>query len=209
MRRARIRAINSSRSMIGVELQIDTKPLEKAILFVAENTSKELPDIINRAGLVTIIGGKGVQGAMKLTPRAAAARINAVPVKDIAKDVMARAKRKGERLNKQDIALRIGKEYRRRIAAIGYIAVVGWNKAAIALGGHGIGRRGSSHVGWAELGGARPAIRGALECEFWNSTPVAAEIGAQALQTAIEQTSVDMIDHIQQKIADSWNQHQA
>jgi hypothetical protein len=29
------------------------------------------------------------------------------------------------------------------------------------------------------------------------------------LQTAIEQTSVDMIDHIQQKIADSWNQHQA
>ena len=84
MRRARIRAINSSRSMIGVELQIDTKPLEKAILFVAENTSKELPDIINRAGLVTIIGGKGVQGAMKLTPRAAAARINAVPVKDIA-----------------------------------------------------------------------------------------------------------------------------
>src|SRR5580704_15411969 len=122
-----------------IQTTIDTSEFERAVRFAFEESQKSIPEIINRGALVAIIGGKGVQGAMKRTPKASKAAILAVDVKKIARHVM--FTHKGQKLTRAQIQQLIAKEYHRRVAAIGYTAHVGWNNAAIAFGGKGIGAR--------------------------------------------------------------------
>ncbi len=185
--------------MSDVAFSLDLTQMLGAITYVHRNTQKTLPDIINRASLVAIIGGKGVAGAMKLTPKASAAKINSVPVEAIAKVAMARARARGEKLTRRQVAQAIGREYRRRIGAIGYTAYVGWNKAAIAFGGRGVGHRAAGQ-GYASRGYGLVATFSRLIAEFVNTAPAAEIICREALQTAVNQTAADMIDHVQQKM---------
>ena len=180
-----------------VKTELDTSQFEQAIRFAFEESEKSVPEIINRAALVAIIGGRGVKGAMQRTPRALAARIKALPVQKIARYVL--FKHRGEKLTRKQIARLIGKEYRRRIAAIGYTALVGWNKAALAFGGRGIGRRAQGGRNYAEQGSGKPARAGDYSAEFTNTAPAAILIGEQALQEALDDTAQDMVEKWERK----------
>jgi hypothetical protein len=178
--------------MPGFQVEVDTRELMAAIRYVFDNTHKTMPAIVNRAALVTIIGGKGVTGAMRRTMRASRQSILAVPEKLVAGHVMNR--HKGEKLTRTQIKALVKKEYRRRVAAIGYTANVGWSKAARAFGGTGVGRRATGR-GYATLGYGKPASSGDLAAEAVNTAPVAALIGAKPLQEALEDTARDMVEH--------------
>jgi len=208
-------------SPYNMGFELDTNSFKESIRFVLDNTHKKLPDVINRAALATIIGGKGVQGAMQRTPKAAREKILAVPREVIARVVMARVNQGqfylplrgfrgagtgpgGSGARRAEINRLIRKEYAKRIAAIGYTANVGWNNAAKAFGGRGIGSR-AAGLGEAALGEGRPATPGNLVAQFSNAAPAAYLIGQQALQDALDQVSEDMIAHtkeILQKIFD-------
>lgn len=179
-----------------INTELDTSRFVEAVRFAFEESEKSLPEIINRGALVAIIGGKGVRGAMQRTPKASASKIKAVDVKKIARHVM--FKHKGEKLTRIQIRQLIAKEYRRRIAAIGYTALVGWNKAAIAFGGRGIGKRASGR-GYASEGSGKKAQAGDYTAEFTNTAPAAALIGSQALQDALDDTARDIVEHWEEK----------
>lgn len=172
---------------------LNTTKFEQAVRFVFENTRRALPEIINRAALVTIIGGKGTEGAMKLTRRAAVGAIRAVPAKAVAAYVR---QRHIGRMSRTALDALVKKEYKRRIAAIGYTAVVGWARAAQDLGGS-IKARGGK--GYASMGYARPASYGNYTVIIANTTPAALLIGAQPLQQALDNTAADMIQFWQAK----------
>ncbi len=191
--------------MSDTAFKLDLSRFTQAVTYVHRNTEKTLPDILNRAALVCIIGGRGVSGAMKLTPKADPGKINAVPVKSIAKVVMARARANGTKPTRRQVALLIGKEYKRRIAARGYTAFVGWNKAAIAFGGRGVGRRAAGQ-GYASKGYGTRATFQKLIAEFVNTAPAAELIGREALQSAVNETATDMIEHVQQKMQALFNE---
>lgn len=208
-------------SSFNMGFELDTSSFKESIRFVLDNTHKKLPDVINRAALATIIGGKGVQGAMQRTPKAAREKILAVPREVIARVVMAKVNQGqfylplrgfrgagagpgGSGARRAEINRLIRKEYSKRLAAIGYTANVGWNNAAKAFGGRGIGGR-ATGLGEAALGEGRPATPGNLVAQFSNAAPAAYLIGQQALQDALDQVSDDMIAHtkeILQKIFD-------
>jgi hypothetical protein len=173
-------------------LTIDTTKFVQATQYVFDNTRKIIPEILNRGALVSLIGGKGVQGAMKRTPKALRDVILAVPVASVAKYVLAR--HRGVHLTRAQITTLVKKEYRRRIAAIGYTANTGWNKAIIALGGRGIGKH-ATGKGYASLGGAKPSIGTDFTVEFWNTTPAAQMIGTEPLQAALDDTARDMVEY--------------
>lgn len=180
--------------MPRVTVTLDTRKFEAAVKFVFNNTRRALPEIINRAALVTIIGGKGVEGAMKRTRRASAGAIRAVPDMAIARYLRMRGV--------LPTVEAIKKERKRRIAAIGYTAVVGWARAANDLGGHSKIRSGK---GYASMGYAIPAKAGHYEATIANTTPAAVLIGAQPLQEALNDTAQDMIDYWQQQTGAIFN----
>lgn len=177
--------------MVNVTVQLDTAKFDQAVKFVFDNTRRTLPEILNRAALVTLIGGAGVEGAMKKTRRADAGDIKAVPKAAIAAYV--RGKNRGSKLSRQGLAQLVKKEIKRRIAAIGYTAIVGWNAAVVDLGGHGGKGGGRSGKGFASMGYARPATHGHYEVTIANTTPAAEMIGAGPLQDALDETADDMI----------------
>ena len=177
-----------------VTLEVDTSQFNIAARYVFEETRKTLPDIINRAALTTLIGGRGVTGAMKRTRKASRAAIRAVPVERVAGYVM--HKHKGVKFTRIQIREIIRREYARRIAAIGYTANVGWNNAVVDLGGHGVGGSRRSSKGLATGGFGRKASPGNFSAEVVNTAPAAAMIGWQPLQEAINETARDMIAHI-------------
>lgn len=173
------------------EYDLDLTRFRQAVHYVFENTHRALSDIINRAALVSIIGGKGVQGAMQRTPQAAREKILAVPIKEVAGRL--HNKFGGQKFRRDVFNDMIKKEYKRRVAASGYTARVGWNKAAIDLGGHGIGKE-ASGKGYATLGYGKLATAGNLEAVAVNTAPAASIIGAKPLQQAIDDAARDMVE---------------
>lgn len=177
---------------------IDATKFTQAVKFVFANSAKSLPDIVNRGALVAIIGGRGVQGAMQRTMKASAARIREVDIGIISAYV--RKKHKGEKHTKSEWNKLVRREYARRIGAIGYTANVGWNNAAIAFGGKGIGSKRAGGRGLASSGYGKPAVGTTnIVAEFANTAPAAVLIGQEALQLALNDTARDMIEHAQNK----------
>jgi len=192
--------------MPEVTVEFDTSRFEAAVKYVFENTQKSLPEIINRAALTTIIGGRGVTGAMQRTQKAARAKIMGVPVKLVAGRIM--NKHKGQKLTKAQIDILVRKEYKRRVAAIGYTANVGWNNAAIAFGGRGIGKH-AAGKGYASEGQGIKATAGNYVAELSNTTPAAGLIGWKPLQEALDDVSRDIVEHIGGKLEEVCNQANA
>lgn len=185
--------------MPNYNVSIDTREFERAVKFVFQNTAKALPEIVNRGALVAIIGGRGVQGAMQRTRKASASAIRAVDAGIIAAQV--HKKFKGQKFTKAEMKRYIRREYARRIAAIGYTANVGWDNAAKAFGGRGIGSKRSTGKGYASQGYGRPASGTTnVVAEFVNTTPAAVLIGAEALQAALNETARDLIQHAEEKM---------
>lgn len=195
--------------MPDASLEFDTTAFVDAVKYAFKNTKKTVAEIVNRAALVAIIGGKGVQGAMQRTPKASAAAIRDVDVGIIA--AVVRRKHKGEKLTKNELNRLIKKEYNRRVAAIGYTANVGWNNAAVAFGGRGIGRRATGR-GYASEGKGTPApdtVADVVTAEFTNAAPAASMIGHEPLQAALNDTARDMVEHINQKMTQHFEEANA
>jgi hypothetical protein len=186
--------------------EIDSREFDRAIQFVFDHSHKLIPDIMNRGALVAIIGGRGVTGAMKRTKKANASAIKAVPVQAIAARVAQKARMLGKKLTPAEFRAAISTEYRRRVAAIGYTANVGWNNAAVAFGGWGIGKRAESKVGYASDGYGKRATASLLVAEMVNTAPAADLIGREALQDALNDTARDMIEHATQEMQGIYNQ---
>jgi hypothetical protein len=184
-------------------IQLDTSKFEQAVKFVFANTQRALPEILNRAALVTIIGGQNVDGAMQRTPRASKEAIRAVPAKAVASYVL--HKNAGISLTKTQLKQLIAKEYRRRVAAVGYTALVGWSYAAQDLGGRGMKGGHSKGKGFYTYGYAKPATYGHYEVIIANTTPAAELIGSGPLQAALNDTAADMIDYWQRQSGAIFN----
>lgn len=75
---------------------IDTTAVMDALRFVEKNTGRPISVSLNRAGKTFVIGAKGVQGAMQLTPKASKAAIAAVSKKKVGAYVAAQLRKKGQ-----------------------------------------------------------------------------------------------------------------
>ncbi len=180
---------------ITVTADLDMTRFEAAVHYVYEHTRHTLPEIVNRGALVSVIGGKGVQGAMQRTKKALRSAILSAPVKQVAGKVM--KKYAGQRLTRDQIKQLVRKEYARRLAAIGYTANVGWNNAAVQLGGRGIKGSRARGKGYAEFGFGAPADTSqwpSVIAQVANAAPAAAFIGEQPLQDAINDAARDMVE---------------
>lgn len=192
-------------------MTIDTSRLRSAIIYVVTNTDKQLPDVVNRAALTTIIGGKGVKGAMQRTPKADKTKIKTLPARLIVRVVIKKLRAKGVTIPQgkagvQFIAQAVKKEIKRRAAASGYTAYVGWNKAAMAFGGRGVGKRAANAKGYATRGYGKRATVGDLVAEMVNAAPVASKIGTAPLQAALNDQARDMIQHTNEKLQKIFDQ---
>jgi len=191
--------------MPTVSVELDTTKFAAAVTYVFENSRKLVPEIMNRGLLVAIIGGSGVDGAMQRTPKAAKESILSLAIKLIAGYVM--NKHKGEKMTRQQMYALIDKEVKRRISAIAYTARVGWNNAAIAFGGHGIGKR-ASGIGYAKEGYGIPVSEVQwpfFTAEMVNAAPAAVLIGEQPLQDALDDAAEDMVHFMEMRLQEVFN----
>lgn len=188
-----------------MSITVDTTNLINACHYVEQTVGREMVVSLNRAGLNAIIGGKGLKGAMHLTPKAVKSKIMAVPIGVIVHAVQLRRQRKGDtaKLTKDQWKVLIDKEYRRRWRASGYTAWAGWNNAAKALGGKGIKKGVNSGFPKSEASrgyGAHATIAN-LVAVIANTAPAIEKIGVPALQEALDNAAQDQIDYAQRKMA--------
>lgn len=185
-------------------ITIDTRDFESALRNVVRVVEKDVvPDIINKNALKVVIGAKGVRGVMKRTPRASREAIKSVPISDIARIVMARARKRGEKLTARERDKRIRAEYNRRIRSIGYTAGPGWDKAARALGGRGVRRQKGFEMSEAAKGRGKKARASYDFAEIVNTAPAAEEIGIEPLQEAIRDVARDMQAYADRKLVET------
>jgi hypothetical protein len=187
-----------------MSFKLDTRQFARAVDFVVRETGKDFVDVVNRAALTAVIGGRGVKGAMKRTPRAEKAKIVAVDVKQIAAFVLKRARAKGVKLGGRALAKEVRKEYRRRVSSIAYAAGPGWHNAAVALGGKGVKVQAGFIKSQARHGSGSKARGGKLVAVIVNTAPAIEKIGVEALQDALADVSQDMISHVQKTVQRSF-----
>jgi len=182
------------------DFQFDLREFEKALDFVADATGKDSVDILNNAGLHTIIGGKGVKGAIQRTPRANIADIQK-EADIILRMVIKENSEKRLGLNREQIGERVKKILNQRKQARGYTAGPGWNKAAVAFGGRGVKIQGGFDKSLARFGSGTKARPSLLVSEFVNTAPAAELIGQKPLQDALNDVTRDMIEYGLRKLA--------
>lgn len=120
--------------------------------------------------------------------------------------VNAKRKTKGQRsIAGQEMSQAAQTFIKRRMAASGYIAYAGWNKALIAFGGRGFGSKmkiqGNS---LAARGYGRPAWPQALLAEFANRAQNAFEVGGAVTQTVVTEKEADIYRHLDSKLTDEY-----
>jgi negative regulator of replication initiation len=186
-----------------MKMEIDS--FVNALNLVEKATGKDAADILNRAMLHVVIGGKGVEGAIQLTPRADAAKIRAVNIKDVAKVVMARLRRKGRKVSAKQRDNMIRWEYMRRLKAVGYTAGPGWNNAAKSLGGRGVRTQPGFAKSQARFGNARKATPTNLIAEAVNTAPAAEEIGFAPLEKALGNVAADLVEYGTKKLQEQFD----
>jgi len=98
---------------------------------------------------------------------------------------------------------------KRRIAAIGYIAYAGWNKALIAFGGRGFGSSKTGKIkdnSFAARGYGRPALPEVLIAEFVNRATKAFEIGGAVTQRIVNEKEAGIARHLEQKLGRHYSE---
>jgi hypothetical protein len=176
------------------EFTLDLAEFERAIIFVLEHSNKTEPEVVNRAALTTIIGGRGVQGAMQRTPKADAQKIKAQLTGELAERIVeARARKQGLKLTRQQIKKLAAQLIRQRVSAAGYTRGPGWTPAAQAFGGRGVRTQPRFGKSVARFGYGHKASPSQLVAEIANFAPAADKIGRDALQDALNDASRDMV----------------
>lgn len=105
----------------------------------------------------------------------------------------------------QEMSQAAQKEVKKRLAAVGYIAYAGWNKALIAFGGRGFGTGKTGKIkenSHAARGFGRPAWPQALLAEFSNKATNAYEVGGAVTQRIVYEKEADIYRHLESKLAD-------
>lgn len=176
-------------------MDIDISDFQDALTFVEKATGRPMAVSLNRAAKTVIIGGKGVKGAMQLTPKANKAAIKMVPEKEIAGFVAAKLRKAGVKITREIMAREVEKERARRIRASGYTAYAGWSNAARAFGGRGVKGVGDSQKKLAKHGYGHVATPAALVAEIANTAPAAETVGFEALQQAVNNAAADLVEY--------------
>lgn len=193
-------------------LTLDTSKLEAAALFVEREVGRDCAESLNRAALSAIIGSGSGPGAMQLTPKADKGVIEALPYKKVAGYVARKLRKKGllgkgkgKTSNKQ-FRNNVRYEKIRRKKASGYAAYAGYNKAAKAFGGRGIGKGVNKEFEASEAarGRGKKASVGDLLAEIVNTAPAAERIGFEALQEGVNNAALDLIAYADKKMAQTF-----
>lgn len=180
-------------------MEVSTIDFADAMDFVLSQVPKDSAEILNRAGLHAVIGGKGVRGAIQRTEQADRGKILAVTDAQLGKVVVKRAASKGERLTLSERKKRVKKERGRRLSSIAYTKGPGWHKAAKAMGGRGVRTQKGFEKSDAASGGGKKASAHALVAEIRNTAPAGEKIGFDPLNEAIDDVARDMVEHAAKK----------
>lgn len=183
--------------------QFDDREFAKAVEFVIQETGKEAPVVINRAALHVVIGGRGFQGAMQLTPKADKSKIKALSDVTIAGYITGKLRAQGQTVDRSTFGELVVKERKRRLRAIGYTAYAGWNNAARAFGGRGLKNVTASPKKTARFGYGDKAKRSnEPTAVLTNTAPEAEKIGKRPLDVAITNVARDLNQYALGKMVD-------
>lgn len=208
-----------------MSFKFDLREFAKAVDEVKRNTRKTEPEIVNRAALTVIIGGRGVRGAIQRTPRADKGKIAGVSERQLTAAVVKKLEKKGKlpmvgggKRNKRGQFQKVGginlkaevrKERARRMRSIAYTAGPGWDKAAQALGGRGVGKQPGFERSEAAKGSAKRATIASVAAVIENAAPAAHSIGGAALQGALDDTARDMMAYARKKLEATFKRNSA
>lgn len=167
---------------------------------------KTHPEVLNRAALHTIIGGKGVQGAIQRTPRA---NVESITPEKVAPHVAKVLRYNGQKVTRAEFKRLVKKEVTRRKRSKGYTAGPGWSKAAQAFGGRGVRTQKGFPQSEAAKGYGDQATPGNLVAEIANTAPAAEIIGTKPLQDALNDVGRDMQEYAARKHQQLFNKHSA
>lgn len=186
-----------------MNITLDTRKFEQAVRFSVNDVGRDLTDVLNRAGRNVAIK------AIQKTPRASASKIAAVTDAQLAGRIHKRARRKGVKIKRADMAKYIKRERARMKSSVGYTAGPGWNNAARAFGGRGVKMQKGFQKSQARKGRGRKARVMSLVAELANTTPAAKKVGAGALQDAINHAAADLVSYGQKKLAKTLHKYSA
>lgn len=190
-----------------MSFQLDTNEFARAVGFVVQASGKDCAEVLNKAGLTALIGGKGVKGAVQRTPKADKGRIEADMIRDkqAIRIVMSRAKKHGERLTRREISKRVRALIRGRKSGSGYTKGPGWNNAILAMGGRGVRINKRFANSEARHGTGEKATPTNLIARIISTAPASEKIGFRPLQDALNDTARDMIEYGERKIQQTFN----
>lgn len=175
-------------------ISLDLKEFQSACDFVLKHSRKTEAEVLNRGALVALIGGKGVQGAVKLTPKADLGKITRAKPAIIAHYM-------GMGLTRQEAQAR----YQARRRAKGYTAGPGWDVTIRKLGGRGVKKQSGFPRSNAAKARATRASAVRLVANLENSAPAAFKIGQQALQQGFDGAARDMRAYWTRRIQKTFN----
>jgi hypothetical protein len=181
------------------DFTFDLSDFRGAVDLVVKQTGKDQAVVVNRAALHTIIGGKGVKGAIQRTPKASKADINKAAA-IVLRIAIKRNSVEHLGLDKDGVGELAKQILKRRLAAMGYTAGPGWTLAARAFGGRGVKTSERFEESEVKHGGGVKAHGVTAVAEFFNTAPAAEKIGQKALQDALDAVVEDMLEHQRQKL---------
>lgn len=184
-------------------MTLDYRPIQRAISFAINQVGRDAADTLTRAARMTVIGGKGVKGAIQRTPRADRSKIKSLDDKIIAAAVAEKLRKKGKLkgVSGKQFKAYCRYEKQRRLRSIGYTAGPGWHEAAVSVGGRGVRVQKGFGKSEARRGSGKKATPNHLVAEIVNTAPAAEKIGLIALQEGLNDAARDMEEHGQRKIA--------
>lgn len=196
-------------------ISLNDSDFADALRFVADATGKEIVALANKYALQTIIGSKGIEGAMQRTPKADRAKIQSLDDKVISGYIARKLRRAGKLKTTTTAQFKafVRFERQRRARAAGYTAFIGWTPAAKQFGGTGARGKGKTQIdekqfsrSEAKHGGGSKATLGHATAEFWNTAPEAEEIGTDALQAALDAQTADMLEYGTRKLQEMFDE---
>ena len=177
-------------------MKVDTRNFERALKRVLQQTSREVPAVLNSTAIEIITT------AAKLTKKAEAGAIEQkLSPPFVYKLINSRLAAQGKKgLNNADMSAAARRLIRKRKAAIGYTAFAGWQKALQAVGGRGFGRKSATLGGSAAQGYGSKANPGRLITKMVNTASAIEIYGRGPLQQAINQKTSSMLKHLEDKM---------
>ena len=198
---------------INVSIEVDTRDFEQALRKTLQQTSRDIPDVINSAAIDIITA------AAKYTKKADKSLISdsllrpVTPIKGarpgrpasiIYLMLNAKQRKSGQAgLNNSDMSNAAKALIKKRSAAIGFIAYAGWQKALLAFGGRGFGSKAQKtgfETSSASRGRGIKARIGSLFALMSNTAEACDKYGKIPLEMAFWDKTRRMMEHLEEKL---------